>query len=153
MPKKYEPKDTLRLTAREGFVIEVDDETSVRMANIGQRDTKPEMIVRKILQALGHRYRVDNGDLPGRPDIANRKRRWVIFVHGCYWHHHEGCRLATVPTRNRDFWMAKFMRNRARDATRAGECAANGYRVVTVWECETRSPTTLASRLREELPS
>ncbi len=153
MAKKYQPKDTLRLAAREGFVIEVDDETSVRMANIGQRDTKPEMIVRKILHALGHRYRVDNRDLPGRPDIANRKRRWVIFVHGCYWHHHEGCRLATIPTRNRDFWMAKFLRNRARDATRARECVEHGYRVVTVWECETRSPTTLASRLRDELSS
>lgn len=137
---------------KDGFLIRVDAATSRRMAGIGRRNTKPELIVRQLLHAMGHRFRVNNCDLPGSPDIANRTRRWVVFVHGCYWHRH-GCRATTTPTRNRPFWEAKFERNVARDAAREKTLRAAGFDVVIVWECETkRDLTELEQRLRRLLP-
>ena len=121
------------------------------MGQIRQRGTKPELVVRRCLQLLRIHYRLDNRDLPGSPDLANRRRRWAVFVHGCFWHRHPGCRLATTPTRNRDFWVAKFERNVLRDHQRADELRAKGYRVITVWECETRDPEQLVQRLGVEL--
>jgi len=138
----------LRTVAREGHEIVVDAETSLRMAGIRQRDTKPELIVRKIVTALGHRYRVQNGTLPGRPDLANRSRSWVIFVHGCFWHRHRGCKRTTTPKRNREFWEAKFDRNVARDKRVQKELRADGFRILVVWECETREPEKLLKRVR-----
>jgi len=108
--------------------------------------------VRRILYSLGHRYRVQNRNLPGSPDIANRSRRWAIFVHGCYWHRHAGCKKATTPKRNSEFWKAKFERNVQRDASAVRELEAMGFRVVTVWECETADFDELAIALREQLP-
>jgi DNA mismatch endonuclease (patch repair protein) len=126
----------------------VDADTSARLSRIRQRDTAPEIAVRVLLQGLGVRYRVNNRDLPGSPDIANRKRRWAIFVHGCFWHAHEGCRRATVPTRNRRFWKAKFAANRVRDARVAGELRRQGFRVVVIWACELdETPTIVVRRL------
>lgn len=137
---------------KDGHLLRVDEETSRRMARIRQRDTKPELIVRKILHAQGHRFRVRNRDLPGSPDIANRARRWVVFVHGCYWHRH-GCKATTTPTRNREFWLAKFARNVERDRERADTLREAGYTVVVVWECETkRSLGELGARLQAALP-
>lgn len=92
--------------------------------------------MRRLASSLGLRYRTKNRDLPGAPDLANRSKRWAIFVHGCYWHAHEHCPRATVPKRNRDFWRAKFSANRARDAKSAGDLETLGFRVMTVWECE-----------------
>jgi DNA mismatch endonuclease, patch repair protein len=137
----------VRETFRDGYRVIVDDRTSRRMADIRQHGTKPELIVRSIVTALGQRYRVSNRDLPGAPDLANRRRRWAIFVHGCYWHRHSGCRLATTPTRNREFWVAKFDRNVARDAKAVAELRALGFRVAIAWECETRDPADLTRRL------
>jgi DNA mismatch endonuclease (patch repair protein) len=151
MAKKYQPQEPLTSTVRDGFTIEVNAETSARMAGIRQKDTKPELIVRQILRRLGIHYRVANRDLPGSPDIANRRRKWVVFVHGCFWHRHPGCRLTTTPTHNREFWLAKFARNVERDEQRAAELREKGFRVLTVWECETREPERLAERLQEEL--
>src|SRR5213594_720187 len=93
----------------------VDPETSARLARIRQKDTAAEQAVRRVLHELGLRFRVRNRDLPGAPDAANRARRWAVFVHGCFWHAHAGCYRATVPKRNREFWVAKFADNRARD--------------------------------------
>lgn len=152
MAKKYQTPPETHLVAREGFLIEVDDETSKRMGTVRQRDTKPEMIVRKVLHALGHRFRVDNPDLPGRPDIANRRRKWVIFVHGCYWHRHPGCRKATTPKRNKSFWEAKFLRNVERDHKNVIECNSMGYRTITIWECETENVDAMSSKLARLLP-
>ena len=122
------------------------------MKSVSQKDTKPEMIVRRVLTKLGHRYRVRNADLPGSPDIANRARQWAVFVHGCYWHRH-GCKATTTPKRNREFWEAKFRRNVDRDAARIAALREGGFRVVVVWECETtRDLDDLAVRLAEELP-
>lgn len=138
---------------KDGFVIRFDEETSRRMAGVRQRDTKPEMIVRRLLTQIGHRYRVRNRDLPGSPDIANRSRRWVVFVHGCYWHRHR-CKATTTPKRNRDFWQAKFSRNVDRDAHQVAALREAGYRVVVVWECETKQALeALALRLSRQLPA
>ncbi len=137
---------------REGFWITTDEATSVRLANIRQKDTKPELVVRKMLTALGARYRIRNKDLPGNPDIANRSKKWAIFVHGCYWHRHEGCQRTTTPTSNREFWEAKFERNVVRDAVGTKALEDLGYRVFVVWECETeREPEAILHRLRRLL--
>jgi DNA mismatch endonuclease, patch repair protein len=132
----------------DGHVIILDADSSRRMAGIRQKDTAPELAVRKMLVAEGANYRVRNKDLPGNPDVANRKRRWVIFVHGCYWHRHPGCKMATTPRRNADFWIAKFGANVRRDANAVAELELAGFRVLVVWECETRDETALRSRLR-----
>jgi DNA mismatch endonuclease (patch repair protein) len=115
----------------------VDGETSARLARIRQHGTSAELTVRKLLHALGRRFRVHNRDLPGSPDIANRSRQWVVFVHGCFWHRHAGCKRSTTPSRNREFWMQKFDANVARDARVQAALRAQGYRVLVVWECET----------------
>src|SRR5688500_542986 len=94
----------------------LDEVTSKRLGRIRQADTAPEQTVRRALWALGLRFRRANRDLPGSPDIANRTAHWAVFVHGCFWHAHTGCSKATVPKRNRQFWLEKFAANRARDA-------------------------------------
>jgi DNA mismatch endonuclease (patch repair protein) len=140
-----------RYRQREGHVLLVDDTTSARMALVRQKGTRPELVVRSALAALGHRFRLDNRSLEGSPDIANQSRRWVVFVHGCFWHRH-GCKATTTPTRNREFWEAKFLRNVARDRRAIEALQARGYTVVVVWECETkRTPEQVSARLREAL--
>lgn len=129
----------------------LDPATSARLGRVRQRDTSPELIVRKILTALGHRYRIENRGLPGSPDVANRQRGWVIFVHGCFWHSHRGCARATIPKRNREFWVMKFRTNRARDRRSEREAEALGLRVHVVWECETKDTVELAKRLKREI--
>lgn len=116
-----------------------------------QRDTGPELAVRKVLHRLGHHYRVNNRDLPGSPDIANRSQKWVIFVHGCYWHHHEGCPKATIPKANREWWITKFQKNRERDARKLEAVTRLGLKAIVVWECETTDPGALSRRLALEL--
>ena len=128
-----------------------DTPTLRRMRRQRQQDTGPELIVRRIVHGLGHRFRLGNRDLPGSPDLANRAKRWAIFVHGCYWHAHQGCPRHTVPKRNREFWVQKFEDNRNRDLRVAEELRGCGFRVIVVWECETRQPDQLQARLRAEL--
>lgn len=128
---------------RRSLGLVVDPETSARLARIRQARTKPEILVRRELHRSGIRYRVRNRDLPGNPDIANRKRRWAIFVHGCFWHHHEGCKRATIPKRNREFWLSKFSTNRQRDQRAASALVERGFHVITLWECEAENPNTL----------
>lgn len=113
-----------------------DPTTSRRLGLVRQRDTRPETLVRKILHSKGVRFRVRNRDLPGSPDIANRRRKWAIFVHGCFWHRHHGCAKATIPKRNRAFWLAKFDANIARDRLALSRLAEVGYTTVVIWECE-----------------
>lgn len=132
----------------DGHLIVTDSATSQRMGGIRQKGTSPELAVRKALTALGLRYRVNNRDLPGSPDIANRSRKWAVFVHGCYWHRHEGCKRATTPKRNREFWEAKFATNVKRDQLAVRELKAMGYVVVTVWECETLVTSVAVRKLR-----
>jgi DNA mismatch endonuclease, patch repair protein len=127
----------IRYRIREGRVLEVDDATSARLARVRQRGTRPELLVRQALAALGYRYRLSNRDLEGSPDIANRRQGWVVFVHGCFWHRH-GCKASSTPTRNREFWEAKFLRNVARDRRTAESLRARGYKVLVIWECQTK---------------
>jgi DNA mismatch endonuclease (patch repair protein) len=137
--------------------FETDAETSRRMSRIRQRSTRPELAVRLVLAAAGIRYRCNCRSLPGSPDIANKSRRWAIFVHGCFWHGHHGCSKATVPKRNRKQWLQKLRENRQRDERKALALREAGFRVVVVWECEARqltaagggaASTELASLLR-----
>lgn len=127
----------LHYRVREGRVLEVDDATSVRMGGVRQKGTRPELVVRRSLSALGRRYRLNNRDLEGSPDVANRSQRWAVFVHGCFWHRH-GCKASSTPTRNREFWQAKFSRNVERDARASAALRAQGYTVIVIWECETK---------------
>jgi DNA mismatch endonuclease (patch repair protein) len=113
--------------------------TSKRMAKVRRKGTAPEILVRKALSWLGYRYTLNNEDLPGSPDLANRSKKWVVFVHGCYWHHHAGCPRATTPKSNRPFWLAKFAANRVRDMKAAEALAGKQYLVITLWECECSS--------------
>jgi DNA mismatch endonuclease (patch repair protein) len=136
---------------REGRVIEVDDVTSARLRTVRQHGTRPELLVRRSLSELGHRYRLRNRDLPGSPDIANRAQRWAVFVHGCFWHRH-GCRASTTPSRNREFWEAKFARNVARDQRVVDALRGLGYAVIIIWECETkRGAATVRAELLRQL--
>ena len=105
------------------------------MASIRSRDTKPELIVRRHLHGLGYRYRLAPRNLPGKPDLVLPKHRAVIFVHGCFWHGHAGCRFATVPATRTEFWTDKITANRARDSAKEAQLHALGWRVAVVWEC------------------
>ena len=128
--------------------LRTDAETSARMGRVRQRDTEPELRVRRACRSLGLHYRTRNRDLPGSPDLANRSRRWAIFVHGCYWHRHAGCPKASTPHRNPEFWKAKFATNAERDRAAVMQLRKRGYLVLTIWQCETESPKGLESRLR-----
>lgn len=121
------------------------------MASIRGKDTKPEMVVRRLLHAMGYRFRLHRRDLPGTPDIVLPGRRAVVFVHGCFWHRHAGCRLAAIPATRRDFWEAKIAANKARDRRAVAQLRRDGWRVAVVWECQTRKPAGLDGRLRRFL--
>ena len=110
------------------------------MAQIRGKGTKPEMVVRKFLFGRGFRYRLNHPWLPGHPDIVLRKYRSVIFVNGCFWHGHEGCRYYVVPKSNTEFWKAKIARNRARDIEEQRRLASMGWHCITVWECQLKKP-------------
>ena len=124
-----------------------DDARRKLMARIRQRGTQPELVVRRALRTLGPGFRNNCRELPGSPDLANKSRRWAVFVHGCYWHHHTNCSKGTIPTRNREFWLAKFRRNPHKDAATIKRLRALGYRVLLIWECETASAAQLARKL------
>lgn len=119
------------------------------MARVRQRGTRPETQVARALRSLGLAYRLNVRALPGSPDFANRKRRWAIFVNGCYWHHHTGCRRATVPKANEAFWRTKFRDNRTRDARAIRALREMGFRVVVVWECRAESASDRLSEILE----
>ena len=106
------------------------------MSRIKGKDTKPEMLVRKYLHAQGLRYRLHSAGLPGKPDIVLPKYKTVVFVHGCFWHRHEGCRYFVVPKTRTEFWMNKIGRNVANYEKQQAALIAAGWRVLTIWECE-----------------
>lgn len=111
------------------------DVRSKMMASNRSRDTKPELLVRRYLHAQGYRFRLDVRKLPGSPDIVLARYHAAIFVHGCYWHRHEGCRFATIPKSNTEFWQEKFDRNVERDGRAKVDLLEMGWRVAVVWEC------------------
>lgn len=128
------------------------DKRSLIMSRIGGKDTKPEVRVRRLLHALGYRFRIHRKDLPGTPDIVLPRWKAVIFVHGCYWHQHEGCKRATMPADNKAFWEKKLRGNKVRDARNIEQLEDAGYRCLVVWECETKNVDHLAKRLAAFLP-
>ncbi|NOT08200.1 MAG: DNA mismatch endonuclease Vsr [Gemmatimonadales bacterium] len=117
------------------------------MSAVRRSGTVPELLVRRLLTAVGLRYRLNVRGLPGTPDIVNQRRHLIVFVHGCFWHRHRGCRLTTSPKRNRVFWSSKFAANIARDNRNHAALRRLGFTVVTVWQCETANPGKLSRRL------
>jgi DNA mismatch endonuclease, patch repair protein len=115
-------------------------ERSERMSRIRGKNSKPELTLRRILHSLGLRYRLHGSKLPGKPDLVFPRYKTVVFVHGCFWHRHDGCKIATTPKSNTKFWMEKFDRNVTRDANVNAALIAGGWRVFVIWECELSSP-------------
>lgn len=113
------------------------------MSGIRSKNTKPEILVRRFLHRRGLRFRLHRRDLPGRPDLVLPKYNSAVFVHGCFWHQHPGCRFAYTPKSNTERWQAKFTENRTRDERALRALADSGWRVFTVWECETRDTAVL----------
>ena len=123
------------------------EKRSAVMRRVKGKDTTPELAVRKALTGLGARYRLHRADLPGKPDIVLPGRRLALFVHGCFWHGHDCARGSRVPKQNRDYWVGKVARNRARDVSAREALAALGWRVETLWECELKDAAPLNERL------
>lgn len=123
------------------------------MARVGTKNTKPELLVRRALHRLGFRFRLHGRDLPGRPDIVLPKYRTAIFIHGCFWHRHPGCSKASTPKTRVDFWQDKFDANVARDRRNVIALESAGWRVLIVWECETRKIEELTERLGVQIRS
>lgn len=123
------------------------EKRSWTMAQVKGRNTGPEKVVRSLLHRMGYRFRLQRADLPGKPDIVLPKYRTAIFVHGCFWHRHIGCKRATVPATNIGYWNRKFERNVARDAQNKIALENGGWRVLVVWECELKNLAALQARL------
>lgn len=109
------------------------------MASVRQKDTVPELFVRKAVHATGLRYVLHSRHLPGRPDLSFPKYKTVLFVHGCFWHGHD-CRAGRAPSTNTEYWLSKIAENRRRDSRQKSELEAGGWKVLTVWECDIKSP-------------
>lgn len=125
------------------------EKRSELMGRVRGKNTTLEIRVRSLLHKMGYRFRLHRSDLPGKPDIVMPKHRLCIFVHGCFWHQHPGCRRATVPASNMDFWKAKLARTIERDHQNLTALVQLGWRTVVIWECETKD----TSRLRQKLES
>ncbi|MFB8277222.1 very short patch repair endonuclease [Nocardia colli] len=128
---------------------ETPQQRSRTMRAVRSRDTAPEMAVRRFLHAAGLRYRLHDRRLPGKPDLVFPRRRIVLFVHGCFWHQHPGCPRSARPASNTEYWTSKLDGNIARDLRRHHELEAEGWRVLTIWECQTRDRSALTDLLTQ----
>lgn len=128
-------------------------ERSERMSLIKERDSRPEMVVRRLVHGLGYRYRLHRRDLPGRPDLVFGKRQKIIFLHGCFWHRHDdsACKLARLPKTRLDFWLSKLEANRARDVKNQERLKEMGWDYLVIWECQLRDKEQLAKRIQSFL--
>jgi DNA mismatch endonuclease (patch repair protein) len=149
---------TLRGSVREhlglaGNLMDIvsPEKRSWMMAGIKGKNTKPEMVVRKIVHAMGFRFRLHRKDLPGSPDLVFPRLKKVIFVHGCFWHQHPGCKFAYTPKSNTQFWLAKLEGNTRRDALALMMLGALGWEALIVWECEISDRSALALKLNSFL--
>lgn len=124
---------------------------SANMSRIRNKNTVPELSVRRALRSLGIGYRLHSKDLPGRPDIVLRSRKKVIFVHGCFWHRHPGCKFAYSPKSRESFWQQKFHSNVNRDEKNIQSLRHLGWNPVVIWECETKDWSNLREKLEREL--
>jgi DNA mismatch endonuclease (patch repair protein) len=129
------------------------EQRSERMSRVRNRDTKPELLVRRLVHGMGYRYRLHRRELPGKPDLVFPARRKVIFVHGCFWHRHPDptCSLARLPKSKLDFWGTKLETNRKRDESNLALLAELGWKILEVWECQTKNREDLQTRVREFL--
>lgn len=118
------------------------------MSRIRGKNTEPELRVRRVVLRMGYGVRLHAANLPGRPDIVLQRHQIAIFVHGCFWHRHQGCRFAARPATRRAFWITKFRQNMARDRRVAGQLRRSGWSVITIWECMTRDEARLRSSLK-----
>jgi DNA mismatch endonuclease (patch repair protein) len=133
--------------------VDVDPRRSKIMRAVRCTDTAPELVVRKLVHALGFRFRLYRKDLPGTPDLVLPRLKTVIFVHGCYWHRHALCDKATMPKTRVEFWRLKFDANTSRDARKNRQLRAAGWRVIVIWGCETSDSIKLSRKLRSRLSS
>jgi len=122
-----------------------------QMARVRAKNTRPELAVRRLVFAMGYRYRLHDARLPGTPDLVFSGRGKVLFVHGCFWHRHENCDLARLPKSRLDFWLPKLEGNRARDHVNQRQLRQSGWRVLVVWECELRNLAKLSRKIRRFL--
>lgn len=120
---------------------------SANMSRVGNKNTKPELLVRRILHRAGYRFRLHRSDLPGSPDVVLPRWRTAVFVHGCFWHGHEGCRRSKLPSTRTEFWQTKVERNQERDGIAKEGLERLGYKVVTLWECELKNEAGILERV------
>ena len=129
----------------------ISDQRSRNMSAIKSKNTKPEIAVRKMLHALGYRFRLHRKDLPGSPDIVLPKYKTVIFVHGCFWHRHENCKYASTPKTRKEFWESKFKANAKRDKEIQEKIKNIGWQLVVIWECETKNINLLIKKVSSKI--
>ena len=132
-------------------VNKISDQRSRNMAAIKSKNTKPEIAVRKMLHALGYRFRLHRKDLPGSPDIVLPKYKTVIFVHGCFWHRHENCKFASTPKTRKEFWENKFNENMKRDKNNFKELKKLNWNLLVIWECETKNINLLIKKVSSKI--
>jgi DNA mismatch endonuclease (patch repair protein) len=124
---------------------------SWNMSRIRSKDTIAEKRIRSLLHRMGYRFRLHRADLPGSPDIVLKKQNLIIFCHGCFWHQHPGCKRASIPKTNKDYWIPKLRRNVERFKEHKEQLIEMGWRVEVIWECETKNPEKLARKLKSIL--
>ncbi|WP_175223148.1 MULTISPECIES: very short patch repair endonuclease [Burkholderia] len=134
---------------KENDYANVAPATRRRMQAVRGYDTAPEIQVRRMLHAMGHRFRLHRKDLPGSPDVVLPRHRKIVLVHGCFWHGHEGCKRAKLPSNNAASWRAKIENNRSRDQRNVAALLDLGWDVLVIWECELKEPAEVTQRLRE----
>ena len=127
------------------------EKRSWNMSRIRSGNTKPELLVRSLLHRMGYRFRLHRKDLPGKPDIVLPKYKAVIFVHGCFWHHHKGCKYAYIPKTRQEFWEAKFKSNAERDRKVKKELEEKNWGILVIWECELSNIKSTMKRLKDYL--
>lgn len=124
---------------------------SWNMSRIHSKNTRTELQVRSLIHSMGFRYRLHCRELPGKPDLVFPKYKTVVFVHGCFWHRHEGCKITTTPKSNTEFWEKKFLYNVARDADHRQQLLHMGWNIVVIWQCELKDKKGLEDKIRRSL--
>ena len=141
------------MQVRTGDIVSTEVRSQM-MRSVRQRDTSPEIWVRRLVSSLGLRYRLNNRSLPGSPDLSNGTQRWALFVNGCFWHGHKNCpktksnRNVRIPVSNDQFWRLKIADNRRRDARKCRQLRAAGFRIMVLWECQLHDPNQVLRRIR-----
>ena len=143
-------RDALRSASREMDTVSRRERSRI-MSLVRSANTKPEIAIRRMLHAMGYRYRLHRRDLPGNPDLVFPSRRKIVFVNGCFWHQHPCTRGSRIPASRRDYWVRKLRRNRKRDAVNLKTLMGMGWSPIVVWECQLKNPSRVARRLRVHL--